>query len=72
MKRLVCFLLAVGMLLSLAACGNKSNEPETKEWSRQGIFEDENGNRLFISRSETEEYEGWAVTLVLDGEPGCR
>ncbi len=35
MKRLVCFLLAVGMLLSLAA-------------------------------------EGWAVTLVLDGEPGCR
>ena len=40
-----------------------------EEWTRQGAFEDENGNHLIVNLSETEGYEGWAVSLILDGDP---
>ena len=69
MKKMTCLLLAICMLLSLAACGaSKTETPEITEWTRQGAFEDANGNQLLVSISETEGYEGWAVSLMLDGE----
>ena len=69
MKKLICILLTVCMLFALAACGEtKPVEEESKEWTRQGTFEDENGNHLIVNLSETEGYEGWAISLMLDGE----
>ena len=69
MKKLICMILTVCMLFALAACGQTGpQEPETKEWTRQGTFEDENGNHLIVNLSETEGYEGWAVSLLLGGE----
>lgn len=68
MKKLMSLLLAAGMLFALAACGGRNAEPEAAEWTRQGSYEDGNGNLLLLTRSETEGYEGWAVTFMLDGE----
>ena len=69
MKKLICMMLAAAMLFALAACGQAEAEgPETKEWTRQGTFEDGNGNTLIVNLSETEGYEGWAVSLMTDGE----
>ena len=57
------------ILFALAACGEpKPAEEEIKEWTRQGTFEDEKGNHLIVSLSETEGNEGWAISLMLDGE----
>ena len=62
-------ILAAAMIFALAACGQaKAEGPETKEWTRQGTFEDGNGNTLMVNLSETEGYEGWAVSLMTDGE----
>ena len=70
MRKTVCILLAVCMVLALADCGApKPEETERKEWTRQGTFEDENGNRLSVNLSETEGYKGWAVSFIRDGEP---
>ena len=69
MKRVFYVILIAGILLSLASCStSKSAEPEIKEWTRQGTFEDENGNHLLVALSETEGYEGWGVSLMLDSE----
>ena len=69
MKKLICMVLAACMLFALTGCGEtKPAEQENKEWTRQGNFEDENGNHLIVTLSETEGYEGWAVSLMLDGE----
>ena len=69
MKKLICILLAACMLFALAACGEtKPAEPEIREWTRQGAFEDDNGNHLFVKLSETQGYEGWGISLMLDGE----
>ena len=69
MKKMTCLVLAVCMALSLALCGASGAETtEKQEWTRQGTFEDANGNYLLISVSETEGYEGWSVSLMLDGE----
>lgn len=69
MKKLICMILAVCMLVALAACGEaKAEAPETKEWTRQGTFEDGNGNHLLVNLSETEGYEGWAVSLMVGDE----
>lgn len=68
MKKLICLLLAASTLFTLAACGSKNAAPEIKEWTRQGAFQDENGNRLLLHYSDTEGYEGWGVSFMLDGE----
>ena len=69
MKKLICLILTVCILFALAACGEtKPAEPEIIEWTRQGTYEDESGNHLIVNLSETEGYEGWAVSLMLDGE----
>ena len=68
MKKLIYMILAGAFLLMLTACGAQS-EPASKEWTRQGTFEDGAGNHLLVNISETEGYEGWAVSLMLeDGE----
>ncbi|MBQ9324397.1 MAG: hypothetical protein IJ246_01370 [Clostridia bacterium] len=66
MKKLFCLLLAIGAVLALAVCGALS---EAEEWTRQGAFEDAYGNHLLVQLSETEGYEGWAVSFILDEEP---
>ena len=69
MKKLICMILTVCMLFALVACGvAKPAEPESKEWTRQGTFEDESGNHLIVNLSEMEGYEGWGISLMLDGE----
>ena len=69
MKKLICLILAACMLLTLAACGaGTPAEPEIREWTRQGVFEDESGNHLIVGLSNTEGYEGWAVSLMLGDE----
>ena len=69
MKKLICMILAASMLFALTACGaSRPEESEPKAWTRQGTFEDENGNHLLVNLSETEGYEGWGVSLTLDGE----
>ena len=69
MKKLICLILTVCMLFALAACGEtKPAEPEIKAWTRQGTYEDESGNHLIVNLSETEGYEGWAISLMLEGE----
>ncbi len=69
MKKTICLLLAACMLLAAAGCGAaKPAEPELGEWTREGVFEDENGSHLIVNPSDTEGYEGWAVSLMLDGE----
>lgn len=67
MKKLIVLMIAVIMVISVTACG-KSGGEEAKEWSREGTFEDENGNTLTISKSELEgpEYEGWYVGLITE------
>lgn len=69
MKKLICIILAASMLFALVACGqSKAEVPDIKEWTSQGAFEDANGNQLFVNLSDTEGCEGWAVSLMLDGE----
>jgi hypothetical protein len=69
MKKFFCVILTLGVLLFLAACGaSKPAAPEITEWTRQGTYEDESGNHLIVNLSETEGYEGWAISLMLDGE----
>lgn len=47
--------------------GYGANIPEQADgWTREGYFEDENGNQLYILRSDIEGYEGWSVSCVLD------
>ena len=69
MKKSISLLLAACMLFALTACGaEKPAAPEVTDWTRQGTFEDENGNHLLVSLSETEGYEGWSISLMLDDE----
>ena len=69
MKKFFCVILTLGVLLFLAACGaSKPAAPEITDWIRQGTYEDESGNHLIVNLSETEGYEGWGVSLMLDGE----
>ena len=66
MKKLFRLLLTICAALAVAVCGALS---EGEDWARQGAFEDANGNRLLVLPSETEGYEGWAVSFILNGEP---
>ena len=68
MKKWICLFLTFCLLFALAACGGKAPQPEVREWTRQGSFEDGNGNHLLITLSDTEGYEGWAVSLLLEDE----
>ena len=64
MKKKICLLLAVCMLLSLTACGSKA-EPAAKEWTRQGYFMDDENNILSVTRMDDVDEPGWYVGLML-------
>lgn len=79
MKKLICLLMAACMVLSLGACGSKSTEKEpeepqepqetqTVEWSREGFFEDGNGNYLSVTWMEFDDVAGWYVAYQIGEE----
>ena len=64
MKKIVCLIVALCMLISLAACG-KQAEPEIREWSRQGYFTDEQDNMLSVTWMDDVVEPGWYVGVML-------
>lgn len=72
MKKILSMILITLLMLSmLAGCGASAKPAETETedadfvWTRQGSFEDANGNYLLVTYSDTEGYEGWGVTFLL-------
>ena len=57
MKRLIALLLAVGMVLSLAACGSSSDEEDTTETEETEETEEEDTEEEDTEEEETEEEE---------------
>ena len=77
MKKWICLLLSVLLLLALAACGSAKTEPERAEqpaeagpaqWTRAGYFLDENENMLSITWMEDIDEPGWYVGCMLGEE----
>ncbi len=64
MKKMMCLLLAICMIIALAACG-KQAYAENKEWTRQGYFMDENENILSVTRMDDVDEPGWYVGVML-------
>ena len=66
MKKAIALILTLVMIVALGACGSKQEAPGSAaaEWTREGAFQDEDGNYLSISYSDTEGYEGWAVSFM--------
>lgn len=72
MKKILYLLLAACMVLSLAACGAAPAEPEIKDWSREGYYQDENENMLSVVWMEDVDVPGWYVGVMLgDVMTGC-
>ncbi len=75
MKKILCLLLAACMLFALAACGGKSPAEETvpepaqeqdhADWTRQGYYQDENGNMLSVTWMDDVDEPGWYVGCML-------
>ena len=65
MKRSLCLLMALMMLMCLAACGQEPAE-EVREWSRNGYFTDENENFLSVIWLEDVDEPGWNVGVMLE------
>jgi len=79
MKKLICMMLAVCILVALAACGTEktanSAEQQTAvpseaeqapfEWTRSGYFTDENNNMLSVTWMEDIDEPGWYVGVLL-------
>ena len=65
MKRIVCILMAMCIVFTMAACGAKQAEPEVKKWTRQGYFSDENENMLTVMWMEDTDEPGWYVGIML-------
>ena len=65
MKKGMCLLMACVLLLGLCACGQKPAEPETAEWTRQGYFGDEDGNRLSVTWMDDIDVPGWYVGVMI-------
>lgn len=76
MKKIIAIFLVSLMALSLlTACGaSPANNEDSKEadaefvWSREGYFEDADGNNLFVTYSDQKGYEGWSVGCMLGEE----
>ena len=62
MKKLLCLLLAFAILLALCACGDPQG---AGEWTRQGYFQDENGNMLSVIYMDDVDEPGWYVGCML-------
>ncbi len=69
MKKLMCLLLALVLLTGLCACGGKTggeeNVPANTEWTRQGFFQDEQGNMISVTLMEDVVDPGWYVACML-------
>ena len=80
MKKWISLLLAVCLLFALAACGVAAApaaepeapqetpapaEPEVKEWTRQGFFEDENDNMISVTWMDDTVEPGWYVGVMI-------
>jgi len=76
MKKRICFILAACMLFALAACANTdkgtdnaqptpSQEPGEWKWTREGIFEDADGNMLSVTWMEDVDEPGWYVGCMI-------
>jgi len=75
MKKWICTLLCVLMLLSLCACGGAKpantneapaqTEQAAAEWTREGYFADENENMLSVTWMEDIDEPGWYVGCML-------
>lgn len=75
MKKLLCLLLAVAMVLAMSACSKDTEEAppeeeiqETAVWERTGYFQDEDGDLLTVANIETEDFTGWFVGCKLGEE----
>ena len=67
MKKAIAMILTLVMLFALCACSAKQETPgsaDAAEWMRVGSFDNADGDYLSISFSDTEGYEGWAVTFM--------
>ena len=73
MKKLICILVAISLLLALTGCS--SAKPEQKgaapaenssaEWTRQGYFADENENILSVTWMDDVAEPGWYVGIMI-------
>ena len=69
MKKPICLILSMLLLISFAACSAKKSDKDFV-WTRNGYFEDKDGNVCLITESEDQEtYPGWGVTVIVDGQP---
>lgn len=67
MKKLLVLMITVAMVFGAAACGDSGNGGSSGfEWTRQGIFTDDNGSTLMINPSEYDALEGWYVGLFTE------
>lgn len=66
MKKTTALLIAAMLILSLlAGCGAPKEGASDFVWTREGTFEDADGNHLIITKSDDEEtYPGWGVTFM--------
>lgn len=64
MKRLIWTTLCMFLIFSLTACNETKQAEEAEEWTRQGYFEDDNGNFLSVTYMELEDESGWYVGLM--------
>ena len=81
MRKWLCILLAVVMLMGLAACGGSSKpaEPakedtpaateEAAAWTREGFFEDEKENMLSVTWMDDVDDPGWYVGFMNGEDP---
>lgn len=67
MKRILNGILVFAMLFVIG-CGTKQESDPNFEWTRQGNYTNDDGEYLMVSKSETEGYEGWAISYMVGEE----
>ena len=70
MKKIVCLLLALVLVMGLAACGGSQGSGSSDSdftWTREGTFQDENNNVLIITKptGDEEHEDQWAVSVIM-------
>lgn len=68
-KTLLCLLCLVSLVCLLSGCAAVNAILGSDfSWTREGYYTDKNDNLLFVMASATEEYSGYYVGLMLNGE----